>query len=416
MKKLGKPGREVRLGIIGLGARGRDQMCTILGMPEVKAAIVCDNFGDRAEKAADLAAERQGFRPDATKNPDDVFARDDIEGVVIMTSWQTHIPLAVQAMKAGKIPAIEVGGATSVESVWEMVRTSRETGVPLMFLENCCYDRNEMAVLNMVRKGLFGELVHCEGGYCHDLRDEIGYGDRSHHYRMDNFMHRNGELYPTHALGPILKYLNIGRGNAILTVSSFASKARGMREWCAKNRKDLVNPIFNEGDVVTTVMRCANGETITLTHDCTLPRAYSRRVMVQGTRGVWQEDGAHIYIEGVSPGRAPGDWCEHWQNADELLRKYEHPLWKKYIEFGRRGGHGGMDYLALRGYVEGIQNHTPMPIDVYDAAVLMAVTPLSEASIALGGAPVPMPDFTNGAWLTRQPEDLGTYSLDIIPR
>ena len=411
MKRLGIPGRTIHLGIIGLGGRGRGQMQTLLEMPDVKAAIVCDDWEDRAERGADLAEKVQGFRPATTKRSEDVFARDDIEGVVIMTSWQTHVTLAIQALKAGKYPALEVGGGTSIEQLWELVRTSEETGIPVMLLENCCYDRREMALLNMVRKGLFGELVHCTGGYCHDLRDEIGLGDRNHHYRLDNFLHRNGELYPTHELGPIAKYLNIGRGNAILSVSSTASKARGLKAWLAENRPDIANAHVCEGDIVDTVLRCANGETIHLRHDCTLPRPYSRNAMVQGTKGIWQEDGAHIYLEGISPGRKAGEWTESWEPEEKYMKKYEHPLWKKYREFGLRGGHGGMDYLVLRSYVESIQNHTPPTIDVYDTTTWLAVTVLSEQSVALNGAPVPMPDFTCGRWMTRKNEDLGQYSL-----
>jgi predicted dehydrogenase len=411
MKRLGIRGRDVRIGVIGLGCRGIGQMCTLLDMPDVKAAIVCDDWEDRAERGADIAKEHQGFRPDATTSAEDVFARDDIEGVAIFTSWQTHIPLAVRALRAGKYPALEVGGATSVEQLWELVRTSEQTRVPVMLLENCCYDRREMALLNMVRRGLFGELVHCGGGYCHDLREEIGNGDSTHHYRQDNFFHRNGELYPTHDLGPIAKYLDIGRGNAILTVSSTASKARGLSAWFAEHRPDLASRHVCEGDVVDTILRCANGETIHLVHDCSLPRPYSRAGLVQGTKGIWQEDGAHIYLEGVSPGRKKGDWTERWEPEEKYLKRYEHLLWKKYREFGLRGGHGGMDYLVLRAWIESLQNRTPPPIDVYDTAIWMAVTCLSEQSVALNGAPVPMPDFTDGRWMTRKNEDLGQFTL-----
>lgn len=411
MKKLGIRGRDVRIGVIGLGNRGVDQMKVALSMPDVKAAIVCDNWGDRAEKGAEIAEQVQGFRPDVTHNAADVFARDDIEGVMIMTSWQTHIPLAIEALRAGKYPALEVGGGTSIEQLWELVRTSELMGIPVMMLENCCYDYREMTLLSMIRKGLFGEVVHCGGAYCHDLRSEIGNGDKNHHYRLDNFLHRNGELYPTHELGPIAKYLDIGRGNAILTVSSTASSARGLSAWFAEHRPDLVGRTVCQGDVVDTVLRCANGQTIHLVHDCTLPRPYSRGGLIQGTKGIWQEDGAHIYLEGISPGMKPGEWTERWEPEEKYLKRYEHPLWKKYREFGLRGGHGGMDYLVIRAYIESLQNKTPPPIDVYDTATWLAVTCLSEQSVALQGAPVSMPDFTNGQWMTRVNEDLGQYSL-----
>ncbi len=153
-----------------------------------------------------------------------------------MSSWTTHILIAVDAMKAGKRAAMEVGGAASVEECWQMVRASEETGLPCMMLENCCYGLEEMTLLNMVKKGLFGELVHCQGGYQHDLRDEIGNGDVNRHYRQQNFLHRNGELYPTHELGPIAKYLDLNRGNRMLSLVSMASKAAGLHAWLAEHR------------------------------------------------------------------------------------------------------------------------------------------------------------------------------------
>ena len=416
MKRLGMRGRDVRIGIIGLGPRGIDQMRTLLGMPDVKAAIVCDNWEDRAERGADIAGALQGFRPDATKSAGDVLARDDLEGVAIFTSWQTHIPLAVRALRAGKYPALEVGGATSVEQLWELVRASERARIPVMLLENCCYDHREMALLNMVRRGLFGELVHAEGGYLHDLRDEIGNGDVNRHYRQDNFHHRNGELYPTHELGPIAKCLNINRGNRMLSLSAIASKAAGLRAWYGKNRPGTEFPSaqVNEGDIVTTMIKCANGETICLKHDCSLPRPYSRAFLIQGTRGIWQEDGKRCYFDGVSPVHE-GEWTHSWEDEKAYIDKYKHPLWKEYEEFGLRGGHGGMDYLVLRAFVEAVQERKGTPIDVYDTASWMVVTALSESSVAMGGLPVAVPDFTDGLWINRPDHDDSMFTLETIP-
>ena len=349
--KLGQAGRTVQLGIIGLGGRGVGQMKTLLSMPDVQVTAVCDVYEDRALNARDIVKEMKGVEPFATQNYREVICRDDVEAVVIMTSWQTHIPIALEAMRAGKIVSMEVGGATSLEECWDLVRTSEETGMPVMLLENCCYNDVEMALLNMIQQGVFGELVHCRGGYHHDLRDEIGNGDINRHYRQDNFMHRNGELYPTHELGPIANYLKLNRGNRMLSLVSMASKAIGEHDWLERNRPDtdLAKAKFNEGDVVTTMVSCANGETILLTHDCTLPRPYSRGGWVQGLRGIWMEDGHGIFLEGASEDPS---WAHKFQPDKEYLEKYEHPLWKEYREFGLRGGHGGMDYLVLRAFVE----------------------------------------------------------------
>ena len=298
-----------------------------------------------------------------------------------------------------------------------MVRTSEATGLPCMMLENCCYGMEEMALLNMVKRGLFGELVHCQGGYQHDLRDEIGNGDANRHYRQQNFLHRNGELYPTHELGPIAKWLDINRGNRMLSLVSIASKAAGLPAWLAEHRAghELSRRQVNQGDIVTTIIKCANGETIVLTHDCTLPRPYSRGQRIQGTRGIWMEDNRSIFIEGSSP-VDPTFWTHRWESDKAYMEKYKHPLWKGYEEYGLRGGHGGMDYLALRAFVESAQERKNPPIDVYDTASWMAITCLSEQSVAMGGLPVPVPDFTNGAWIHRGPPDAGMYSLDVIPQ
>ena len=413
MKEMGIPGREVRIAVIGVGGRGHGQMCTLLGMPDVKVAVVCDVYADRVKRACDTCAEIQGFRPDGTLDYREAVRRADIEAVCIFTSWQTHARIAVAAMRAGKYVAFEVGGASSVEECWRLVRTSEDTGKPCMMLENCCYNDTEMALLNMVKLGLFGELVHCEGGYLHDLRDEIGNGDVHRHYRQDNFHCRNGELYPTHELGPIAKYLNLNRGNRMLHPCSMASKSAGLRSWYRKNRPDTPFPEkqVNEGDIVTTMIKCANGETIFLKHDCTIPRPYSRFGMIQGSLGTWQEDGHHIFLEGISPVHE-GEWTHSWEPDTGYLKKYEHPLWREYREFGLRGGHGGMDYLVLRGFVESVQNGTTPPIDVYDTASWMVITALSEQSIAMGSVPVPVPDFTNGEWIHRHGEANGRYALD----
>ena len=413
--KMGQAGRTVRMGIIGLGGRGISQMKVLLSMPDVEIAAVCDVYQDRAQAGFDAVKESRGTEPYQTLDYREVLALDEVEAVVIMTSWQTHIPIAVEAMRAGKIVGMEVGGATSVEECWELVRTSEQTGMPVMLLENCCYNDVEMALLNMVRQGVFGELVHCRGGYHHDLRDEIGLGDVNRHYRQDNFLHRNGELYPTHELGPIATYLNLNRGNRMLQLVSMASKAVGQQKWMERNRagSPLEKAKFNQGDVVTTMISCANGETIMLTHDCTLPRPYSRGGWVQGERGMWMEDGHGIFLEEQQESDQPS-WAHAFVPDQPYLEKYEHPLWKEYREFGLRGGHGGMDYLVLRAFVESIQRQVAFPIDVYDTASWMVITCLSEESIAKGSAPVAIPDFTHGLWMKREKRPGDQYSLDQI--
>ena len=399
--RLNQFGDTVRLAVIGLGCRGISQLSTLLDMPDVEVTAVCDVYADRMEAGAERGQKARGKRPFASQDADACMDRADVDAVVIMTSWETHVPLCLKALKYGKRPALEVGGAASVEECWRMVRASEETGIPVMLLENCCYGDKELTLLNMIHQGVFGTVVHCAGAYAHDLRDEIGLGDVNRHYRQRHFLRRNGELYPTHELGPIANYLNINRGNRMVTLTSMASKACGLHEWLTVHRADTALPgaQVNEGDIVNTLIQCANGETILLTHDCTLPRFYSRGGVIRGTKGMWMEDGRSIYLEGITPVTG---WDHAPESDEKYMKQYLHPLWRDYRAFGVRGNHDGMDYLVLRAFIESVQNQTPPPIDVYDAAAWMSVTALSEASIAAGSQPMPVPDFTGGTWVQRE--------------
>ncbi len=408
--KIIENGRPIRIACIGMGGRGIGQMKVLAGMEDVTVAVVCDVYEDRRIKGRDAVIEVSGYTPDMEADYKAVCRREDIEAVVITTGWETHIPIAIEALNCGKRPAMEVGGANSVQECWDLVHASERTGIPVMLLENCCYNIEELTLLNMVRKGVFGELVHVRGAYAHDLRSEVGNGDVRRHYRQNHFLHRNSELYPTHELGPIAKYLNLNRGNRMVSLCAMASKSAGLNAWFKENRpdSDLVNRRVNEGDVVTTMIRCANGETILLTHDCTLPRPYSRGGVIQGTKGIWQEDNRGIYVEGRT--ETPADaWTHVWESDKPYMEEYKHPLWDAYEEFGLRGGHGGMDYLVLRAFVESVQRQENPPIDVYDTASWMAITALTEHSIANGSAMVEVPDFTNGRW--HQPRKSGVTTI-----
>lgn len=408
---------KTKFGFIGISGRGSSILRDLLAINTVEVTAVCDKYDDRAQHGFDIVKKEAGNEPDVYLDYKELLKRDDIKAVVICTTWITHSRIAIDAMRAGKHAAIEVGGAASVEECWQMVRASEETGKICMLLENCCYDRNEMAVYNMVKKGVLGEIIHLEGGYRHDLRDEICLGRENRHGRLFNFMNRNGELYPTHQLGPIAKLININRGNRFVSLCSMASKSRGLNEWLRKNKGadyDITEYPFNQGDVVTTMIKCANGETITLHHDCSLPRPYSRDYVVEGTKGVYQENKngkSDIYLDEFK--ESGEDWKEF--QDDGYRDKYEHPLWALYETDGiREQGHGGMDFLVLNAFVESAINDAAAPIDVYDTAAWMAITALSEQSVAMGGMPVPVPDFTNGAWIDREPFRRGKYCLDDV--
>jgi predicted dehydrogenase len=395
----------VRLGFTGVGGRGQSLLEAALAVDRVEVVGICDPVAENREAATDAVVAAGQPRPDTCTDHDDLVAREDLDGVVIATPWRFHIPLATAAMEAGVDAAIEVGPANTVEECWDLVRTHERTGRRCMFLENTCFMRRNMALLDMVRQGMFGELVHCQGGYQHDLRERIALGKGSGadargegDYRTRQLAKRNADVYPTHPLGPIAKALDVNRGNRFLKVTATASKAAGLDDWTDQNL-DSEHPQADvdwaNGDVVTTTIECAGGETIVLHHDTTLPAPGSKRLRFQGTGGLFVEEGNTVYVEGRSP--------EHeWEAFDAYAEEYEHPLWERYVEAGVVEGHGGADYLGLSTFAACIERGLPVPIDVYDAAAWMAISPLSEQSIATGSASVAVPDFTNGAWLDRE--------------
>ena len=396
---------KIRIGMIGLGARGTGLLEMVyVQHPDVEFAAVCDRYMDRCEKAAEIIEKSGRNRPVITTDYKEVLAMPEVDAVILCTSWDHHVDLCIEAMEAGKPVGCEVGGAYSVRECWKLVEAHERTGVPVMMMENCVYGRDEMMVLNMAEQGVLGKIVHCEGGYKHDLREEVAFGKENRHYRLNNYIHRNTENYPTHELGPIARILHINRGNRMLTLTSVASKSAGLKEYI-KNKKPedevLNNTEFCQGDVVNTIITCANGETILLTLDTTLPRYYSRGFTVQGTKGMYMEDNKSIFIDGEEHAKDHFEWQKHWNNVEEYRDKYEHPVWKQYIEEGVKEGHDGMDWLTFCDFVKFVQTGSEAPVDVYDMAAWMCITPLAEQSIAMGGQPVAIPDFTNGAWINR---------------
>ena len=395
----------INLALIGLGQRGAGLLgVSILAQPEIRVVAVCDVYEDRQKAAAQKVVDAGQPEPAMYADYRDVLERDDVEAVLISAAWEAHVDLACAAMKAGKITALEVGGGYSVDDCWRLVRVYEETLTLFMFMENCCYGRNELMVTNMVRQGLFGEVVHCRGGYCHDLREEISNGREMRHYRFQNYLLRNCENYPTHELGPICNVLDVNRGNRMVSLCSMASKSAGLHRYLLDQKGadyDASNWHFQQGDVVTTMIKCARGETICMTLDTTLPRAYSRCFEVHGSKGLYMEDSNSVFLDGNFDHEK--HVRDYQNNAEEYREEYDHPIWKKFLSDGVKGGHGGMDWLIMRAFVDAVLAGDPMPIDVYDAAAWMSITALSEQSIAMGGMPVAIPDFTNGKWLRREP-------------
>jgi predicted dehydrogenase len=418
---------KVRVGLIGVGARGQGHLSLCLHRQDVDVIAICDPDTKWAvPKSRELIAKAYGGKKKVAEytNGDEDFRnmlkRDDIDAVIIATPWEWHTVQAVAAMRAGKTPAVEVCGASDIQECWELVNTSEETGIPVFGMENVCYRRDVMAVLNMVRQGLFGELIHLQGGYQHDLRGVkfndgkqvygggVEFGEKAMSeakWRTNHSVHRNGDLYPTHGLGPVANMININRGNRLISLTSVATKSRGLHKYIVdKGGNDHPNAKveFKLGDIVSTLIKTNNGETIMLSHDTNSPRPYSLNFRVQGTNGLWMDDMDSIYVEGKSP-------FDQWEKAgqpdqaESYMNRYDHPLWKRYANDASGAGHGGMDWFVINSFIESVKREAPYALDVYDLATWYAITPLSEQSIAEGGNVQYIPDFTRGKWINRQP-------------
>jgi len=395
----------VRVAIIGLGMRGQGAVRRLSYIEEAKIVALVDVVPSSVERAQGTL-ERMG-RPlaDAYIGADDwkaVCERDDIDLIYICTHWDLHTPIAVYAMENGKHVATEIPAALTIEEAWQLVNTAERTRRHMMMLENCNYDFFEMATLNMVQQGLFGEIVHAEGAYIHDLRSMLfaEEGERGHYWDMWRLKHnqeKDGSLYPMHGLGPIAHALNIHRGDRMEYLVSVSSGQFGLTEY-AKEKfgadSDYALRDYKKGDMNTTIIKTAKGKTIKIQHDVTSPRPYSRIHMLSGTKGFaqkWPRLGIALEPDGHS-------WLSD-AKLDSLLKVYEHPIVTAVGEKARQvGGHGGMDFIMDYRLIYCLHHGLPLDQDVYDAAEWSAIIELSQVSVANQGMPVKIPDFTRGAW------------------
>ena len=402
---------KVKLGVIGLGKRGASMVHEIFcNLDDVKIVAFSDVYEDKMEQAYEYKKDKIGEKPLFFTDYHDMLNKDIVDAVYISSAWESHTQIAIDAMNAGIITAIEVGGAYSVHECWELVKTYEKTKTPFMFMENCCYGKEELLGTALVRHGILGEVSHCSGAYAHDLRHEVTHGKELRHYRLRNYIARNCENYPTHELGPIAKLLNINRGNRMVSLVSVSSKGVGLNAYINDNKDninpELLNVKFNQGDIVDTIIKCENGETIHLKLDTTLPRYYDRDFTVHGTKGLFKQTGRILYLDGDKEAFDSTENVEHFlKKADE----YNHLLpkqWQNVTEEQIKQGHGGMDYLLCREFIDAVKEGKEMPIDVYDGASWMVITALSSKSIALGSMPVDIPDFTEGKYLLRPKKDV----------
>ena len=412
---------KLRLGFIGTGLRGQNHVELALMRDDCEVVAIADPdphmVSDTLKMIADKGRKKPAVYDKSNYDYQRLLQDKDIDAVVIASPWEWHTQQCVAAMQAGKYVATEVCGGFSLDECWQLVNTHEATGAHLMFMENVCYRRDVMAVLQMVREGLFGELIHLEGGYQHDLRgvkfndgvtpydSGVEFGEKGFseaRWRTKHSVHRNGDLYPTHGIGPVAMMANINRGNRFLHLTSTASKARGLHDYVVGHPKGgpghpNAKVLFNLGDVVTTILKTSNGETMLLSHDTGLPRPYSLGFRVQGSKGIWMDVNQSLLLEGKTKAHS-------WEKAQTWLDQYDHPLWKKYGADAKTAGHGGMDFFVFHHFVESAKRNIAPQIDVYDAATWLAITPLSEASIATGSSPQAFPDFTRGRWTERKPD------------
>ncbi|MBR3863516.1 MAG: Gfo/Idh/MocA family oxidoreductase [Clostridia bacterium] len=405
--------RKVKVGFVGLGQRGCGHglsnsdglMGNVLNNPEAEVVAICDQYEERLDFAEKLILSKGAPAPFKTTDYNELI-KGGVDAVIVSTGWSMHVAVALACMKAGVTVAIEVGGTHSIEDCWKLVDCYEQTQTPFMFLENCCYYKDELLATSLVRNGVLGDVSFCQGYYCHDLREEIAGGIDTHHYRLNEYMNHNCENYPTHELGPIAKILNVNSGNRFTKLVSMSSKAQGMKQYIAKTDKykdRLGNVDFKQGDVTTTMIQCENGETIFLKLDTTLPRLYERGVTVSGTKGFYCQTTQAVVLEDIDHENT--SYKQVFNSADNY-KDYLPDDWRTITEEQIKAGHGGMDYIMLKHFIRCVKEGRPMPIDVYDAVSWMSVTALSEQSIKMGSMPVECPDFTRGKYKNRKTIDV----------
>ena len=393
-----KPIETVRLAYVGIGGQGSSHVRNLLKIPGCRITAVCDIRAERTDWATKAITEKGDPAPAVyNKGPRD-FERlcetEDLDLVYNATPWEWHVPIMLAAMKNGKHTATEVPAAMTIEDCWAIVESAEKLRKHCVMMENCNYDQMEMMVYNMVRQGAFGEILHGEGGYLHDLR-AIKFADQGEGlWRREWAKKLNGNLYPTHGLGPVANCMEINRGDRFDYLVSMSGPSRGLQDW-AKEHTPPDSPKRNEkyvlGDVNSSLIKTARGRTILVEHNTNLPRPYSRIHLVEGTKGLFQGYPSRVYIEG----RGKED---EWQDATALLEEFEHPLWKEIAEIAKGAGHGGMDFIEDYRLIKCLREGQPTDMNVYDAASLSAVVHLSVQSVAKKSAAVEFPDFTRGRW------------------
>lgn len=402
--------RNPRIAMIGVGGRGTSLLGNLLAA-DGQVVAVCDVVKEKAQHAASMVVAAGQKSPELyTDGPhafETMLGKNDLDLVLVATPWSWHAEMAIAAMKHGKDVGIEVPGVITLEDCWKIVDTSEETRKHCMLLENCCYGYNETLILRMVHAGRFGELLYGEGAYIHDLRSELFSDHGEGLWRRAEHTKRDGNLYPSHGLGPVANYMGIQRGDRFGHIVSMSSPQRGLDAY----RKDHLKPgdprwseRYVTGDMNTSLIKTAKGLTITVKNAVSTPHPYDRINLIAGTKGLFEDYPPRIYFDGQDKG-------DSWGSIDAWKEEYAHPLWKKEGDIAKKaGGHGGMDYLMLYRLLQCVREGLPPDMDVYDAAAWSSVGPLSVASVSGGSKPIDFPDFTRGKWQQRSISAIATIS------
>ena len=398
----------VRLGIVGTGGRGRSLLATCQNVENVEIKALCDIDKTALAGASRIVTSAGRPKPDEYSDGELAFKklmdRDDIDAVIIATPWKWHTPMAVYGMNAGKYIGVEVPCALTLDECWDLVKTSERTGMPCMMLENWSFRRDNLAVLNMIRRGLLGEIVHCHCAHSHDCIDHWFFDAKTgkDKWPAEYLLKYNRDQYPTHSVGPVYSWMDIGCGDMLDTLTSTATRSSGINDMFVRKfgaDHPGAKRKYAQGDIVTTTIKTKKGKSIVINYDMQLPRPYDNRWLIQGTRGLYDEARNSVYITGRTPA------YHQWEPFDPYQTQYEHPWWKKKFE----GGHGGTDFLELKLFIEAVRHGTQPPIDVYDSVLMSCIVPLSGDSIKAGSMPVKVPDFTGGTWKSKKP----TFAVEV---
>lgn len=402
--------RLVRIGFIGVGGRGSSLLGSAASLKHITIPAVCDINKSAVQNAAGIVKKAGLPEPelytDGETHWQKMLKRGDLDLVIIATPWRWHTPIAVMAMKQGVVPGIEVPCALSIEECWQLVDTREKTGVECMMLENWSFRSDNLALLNMARKGLFGRIVHVHCAHSHNCIDHWFFDGSTGRdlWPAEYLVKYNRDQYPTHTVGPVLSWCDINCGDRFTSIASSATGSFGINDYFTRKfgpDHPGAKRKYAQGDIVTSTLKTAGGKTVIVNYDMQLPRPYDNRWMLQGTRGVYSEERNALYLTGKSPA------YDTWESFDPYLAEYKHKWWK---EGGGFGGHGGVDGLELSLLVEAVRNQNPLPLDVYDSVVMSAIVDLSGKSIAQGSIPVEFPDFTRSKWKTTKPK----FALDMV--